>query len=140
MDNPSIMSHISIGTNAIEKASLFYDAVMATIGAKRIMEYPGAIAYGKEFPEFWLQVPHDGGRAETANGIHFGFIAPSKDAVHAFYMAALENGAKGDGEPGPRPLYGEPYYGCFVRDLDGHKIEAAYWDMELAAKSASQTD
>lgn len=134
MDNPSIMSHVSIGTNKFDDASKFYDAVLATIGAKRQFEYPGAIAYGKEFPEFWLQEPADGGTAETANGIHFGFVADSKDAVHAFYDAAVAAGASGDGEPGPRPHYGEPYYGCFVRDLDGHKIEATYWDAELAAK------
>ncbi len=139
MDSPSIMSHTSIGTNCFEEASVFYDAVLAAIGAKRMMEFPGAIAYGKEFPEFWLQLPEDGGRAETANGIHFGFIAPTKEAVHAFYEAALANGAKGEGEPGPRPLYGEPYYGCFVRDLDGHKIEAAYWDEELAARTPPHT-
>ena len=47
--------------------------------------------------------------------------------------AALEAGASGDGPPGPRPHYGAPYYGCFVRDLDGHKIEAAFWDERLAA-------
>ena len=134
MDNPNILSHVSIGTNKFEAASNFYDAVMATIGAKRVFEFPGAIAYGKEFPEFWLQEPADGGTAETANGIHFGFVADSKDAVHAFYDAAVAAGASGDGEPGPRPHYGEPYYGCFVRDLDGHKIEATYWDTELAAK------
>ena len=45
--------------------------------------------------------------------------------------AALAAGGTDEGQPGPRPDYGEPYYGCFVRDLDGHKIEAAYWDMEL---------
>ena len=40
-------------------------------------------------------------------------------------------GARDEGQPGPRPEYGEPYYGCFVRDLDGHKIEATYWDEAL---------
>ncbi len=134
MDNPNILSHVSIGTNKFDAAQKFYDAVMAAIGAKRVFEFPGAIAYGKEFPEFWLQEPADGGTAETANGVHFGFVADSKDAVHAFYDAAVAAGASGDGEPGPRPHYGEPYYGCFVRDLDGHKIEATYWDAELAAK------
>ena len=89
MDNPSIMSHVSIGTNKFEEASKFYDAVLATIGAKRQFEFPGAIAYGKEFPEFWLQEPADGGEAQTANGIHFGFVADSKDAVHAFFDAAI---------------------------------------------------
>lgn len=140
MENPSIMSHVSIGTNRFDEAKVFYDTVMKTIGAKRVFEFPGAIAYGKEFPEFWLQEPADGDKAETANGIHFGFVADSKDIVHAFYNAAIGAGASPDGAPGPRPHYGEPYYGCFVRDLDGHKIEATYWDMELAAKSALQAD
>ena len=70
--------------------------------------------------------------AETANGVHFAFLAPSKKAVGAFWEEALAAGATPDGEPGPRPHYGEPYYGCFVRDLDGHKIEAMYWDVEIA--------
>ena len=115
----------------------FYDAVLATLGCKRIMEHPGAVAYGKAFPEFWLQTPLDGKPASVGNGCHVGFIASSKEAVHAFYDAALEANATGDGAPGPRPEYGEPYYGCFVRDPDGHKIEAAFWDMEMAKKLAS---
>ena len=78
-----------------------------------------------------MQTPIDGQPANVGNGTHFGFVAPDKQAVHAFYDAALEAGASPDGPPGPRPHYGEPYYGCFVRDLDGHKIEAAYWDAEL---------
>ncbi|WP_068086687.1 VOC family protein [Polycladidibacter stylochi] len=128
MDIPSIMSHVSIGTNDFEKAIEFYDKVMPSIGAKRILEHPGAIAYGKMFPEFWVQVPFNGEPANVGNGTHFGFIAPNNDAVNAFWEAALAAGATPDGEPGPRPHYGEPYYGCFVRDLDGNKIEAAAWN------------
>ncbi len=128
--NPSIMSHVSIGTNQTEKALAFYDKVLATIGARRMLEFPEAVAYGREFPEFWVHPPHDGGKASVGNGSHFGFFAASKSEVDAFYAAALEAGGKGDGEPGPRPLYGEAYYGCFVHDLDGHKIEATYWDMD----------
>lgn len=130
-ENPSIMSHVSLGTNDLERAGKFYDAVLATIGAKRIMEHPGAIAYGKMFPEFWVQTPFDEKEAMTANGVHFGFMAASKEAVEAFWEAALANGAAADGEPGPRPHYGEPYFGCFLRDLDGHKIECTYWDQTL---------
>ncbi len=122
---PSIISHVSIGTNDFRRAVQFYDAVLATLGCKRIMEHPGAVAYGKAFPEFWLQTPLDGKPASVGNGCHVGFIASSKEAVHAFYDAALEANATADGAPGPRPEYGEPYYGCFVRDPDGHKIEAA---------------
>ena len=67
----------------------------------------------------------------VGNGTHIGFIAPTKEAVHAFYEAALKAGAIDDGVPGSRPAYSEPYYGCFVRDPDGHKVEAAFWDEQL---------
>lgn len=128
-DIPSIISHISLGTNQLDAALDFYDQVMATIGATRLEEVPGvAVAYGKKFPEFWVQVPYDQKRAGVANGVHFGFIAPNPQAVHDFYETAIKLGAQCDGKPGPRPEYGAPYYGCFVRDLDGHKIEAAFWD------------
>lgn len=133
-DNPSIISHVSIGTNQFDQARAFYDKVLATLGIVIIMEHPGAVAFGRQYPEFWLGVPHDGKPASIGNGFHMGFIAANKEQVHAFHEAALAAGATCDGPPGPRPLYGEPYYGCFVRDLDGHKIEAAYWDAELSAK------
>lgn len=126
--NPSIMSHVSIGTNDIEKALAFYDAVLGTLGAKRILEYPEAVAYGREYPEFWVHPPHDGNKAGVGNGTHFGFFAHSKAEVDAFHAAALAAGGTDDGAPGGRDLYGPQYYGCFVRDLDGHKIEATFWD------------
>ena len=129
--NPSILSHVSIGTNDFEATSTLYAKVLATLGCRDIMRHPGAVAFGRDYPEFWMQTPINGQPATLGNGSHFGFVAPDKQAVHAFYDAALEAGASPDGPPGPRPHYGEPYYGCFVRDLDGHKIEAAYWDAEL---------
>jgi catechol 2,3-dioxygenase-like lactoylglutathione lyase family enzyme len=133
-DNPSIISHVSIGTNRFAEAKAFYEKVLATLGSKVIMEIPGAVAFGKQFPEFWVQEPYDGGKAAVGNGIHFGFMARSKAEVDAFHRTALAAGAKDDGKPGGRADYGEPYYGCFLRDLDGHKIEAAFWDEELAKK------
>ncbi|MBW4552172.1 MAG: VOC family protein [Aphanocapsa sp. GSE-SYN-MK-11-07L] len=130
-ENPSILSHISIGTNNFERAVAFYDQVLPTIGCQRIMEHPGAVAYGKKYPEFWIQTPIDGQTATVGNGTHIGLIAPTKAAVHAFYEAALSAGGTDDGAPGSRPDYGEPYYGCFIRDLDGHKVEASFWDFSL---------
>jgi catechol 2,3-dioxygenase-like lactoylglutathione lyase family enzyme len=129
--NPSILSHISIGTNQFNKAIAFYDQVLATLGCQRVLAHPGAVAYGREYPEFWVQTPINGKPASIGNGSHFGFIAPNKAAVHEFYLAALAAGGTDEGAPGPRAEYGEPYYGCFVHDLDGHKIEAAFWDLEM---------
>lgn len=137
-DNPSILSHVSVGTNDFDRAVGFYDQVLPTLGCKRIMEHPGAVAYGKLYPEFWVQTPIDGRPASIGNGLHVGFVAPTKEAVQAFFAAALAAGAVGDGAPGPRPDYGEPYYGCFVRDPDGHKIEAAFWDAELISKLSGE--
>lgn len=130
MENPSILSHVSVGTNDLPRALAFYDAVLATVGAQRMMEHDGAVAYGRAFPEFWVQTPFDGRPAGTANGIHFAFVAASRAEVEAFWRAALAHGATGDGPPGPRPHYGAPYFGCYVRDPDGHKIEATFWDAE----------
>ena len=134
-ENPSIMSHVSIGTNDFARATAFYDRVLATVGAKRVHEVPGfAVAYGKAYPEFWVGIPHDGKPASIGNGVHFGFNAASQEQVQAFHREAIAAGATDDGAPGPRPDYGPPYYGCFVRDPDGNKIEAAFWDEALAAK------
>ena len=130
-NNLSCINHVSLGTNNFDSAASFYDKVLATMGVKRIMEHPGAIAYGKEFPEFWLQKPLDGERASVGNGAHVGFMAASQEEVNAFHEAALLGGAINEGFPGPRSEYGEAYYGAFVHDLDGHKIEATYIDMEI---------
>ena len=96
--------------------------------------FSGAVAYGKLYPEFWVQIPVNGDPAAVGNGSHIGFIAPSRDAVLGFHEAGLAAGAADEGEPGPREEYGAPYFGCFLRDLDGHKIEAVFWDFALAEK------
>jgi catechol 2,3-dioxygenase-like lactoylglutathione lyase family enzyme len=57
-------------------------------------------------------------------GMHICFLARDRDAVTAFYEAALANGGRGDGAPGLRPRYHASYYGAFVLDPDGHRVEA----------------
>lgn len=128
----SLVHHVSVGTNRMAEACAFYDAVLACIGARRVMDYPQAVGYGKEFAEFWVHPPHNGQAASAGNGVHFGFTATSREQVDAFYREALAQGGQSEGEPGPRPLYGDAYYGCFVRDLDGNKIEANFWSTPLA--------
>ena len=127
-ENPSIVSHLSLGTNRFEESVAFYEKVFATLGCKKLMQHEGAAAFGKLFPEFWIQSPIDGMPASVGNGTHIGFIANSQKEVHDFFRVALEAGATSEGDPGPRQAYGPEYYGCFVRDLDGHKIEATFWD------------
>ena len=126
--------HLSIGTNQFDLAVKFYDTVLATLSISRAAEHDQAIAYGKGYPTFWVQQPFDKQPATVGNGSHIGFMATSKQQVDEFYRVAIANGGRCNGKPGARPDYGEPYYGCFIIDLDGHRIEASFWDVELAAK------
>lgn len=127
---PSILNHVSIAVSDAAISLPFYDAVLATIGARRLYEHGDAVAYGKQFPEFWVHgTPFDGGAARPGVGVHFSFFARNPQEVHDFHAAALAHGATDDGAPGPRPDYGAGYYGCFVRDPDGHKLEATFFDM-----------
>lgn len=131
-ENPSIISHVSVGVTDMARACAFYDAVLATLGARRVHEEGGfAVAYGRAYPEFWVQLPYDQKPAAPGNGAHFAFTATSRDQVAAFHAAALANGGSAAGAPGPRPDYGREYYGAFVRDPDGNKIEAMLWEGAL---------
>ena len=125
------LDHVYVAVRDVEISEGFYDRVMPTLGCRKISNYPDAACYGKQFPEFWVQVPADGQPASVGNGTHIGFIAPSKEAVDAFHGAAVAAGGADDGTPGPRPDYGAAYYGGFIRDPDGHKIEATFWDVTL---------
>jgi len=120
-----MLHHVSVGVRDVERAAKFYDAVLSALGYKRVMEFmPYAVAYGEKHPSFWVQLPHNQQAATVGNGVHIGFIARSKDAVHRFHSSALAQGGTDDGAPGPRPDYGPDYYGAFVIDLDGNKLEA----------------
>jgi catechol 2,3-dioxygenase-like lactoylglutathione lyase family enzyme len=122
-----MLHHVSVGVRDVGRAAAFYDPVLQALGYTRVMEFlPHAVAYGehKDRPEFWIQVPNNQQAATNGNGTHVGFVARSKEAVDAFHAAALKAGGSNDGEPGPRPDYGPEYYGAFIYDLDGNKIEA----------------
>ncbi len=75
-------------------------------------------------PSFWIQLPINGQAASMGNGVHIAFRAETREAVDAFFLAALEQGGIEDGKPGLRTEYHPDYYGAFVRDPDGNKIEA----------------
>lgn len=124
---PPLVSHVSVGVTDIARAGAFYDAVMATLGARRIMEHEMGIGYGRAFPEFWASLPHDRGAADAGNGTHICFNAADAEAVAAFHAAGTAAGGVDDGAPGPRPEYAPGYYAAFLRDPDGNKVEAMCW-------------
>ena len=122
-----MIDHISIPVADYERAQAFYDAVLATLGYKRTKERPDATGYGFVDgypPEFWIHRRAESGAAQSGIGLHISFRAKDRAAVHAFHETALRLGAKDAGAPGVRPHYTAGFYGGFVFDLDGFKIEA----------------
>ena len=121
-----MIDHVSLGVIDLERSKAFYDAVLKPLGMTRIFNYDGGLGYGVgDKPTFWIGTPLDAGRpARAGGGTHVAFSASDRKAVDEFHRAALANGAKDDGKPGLRPIYHANYYGAFVLDPDGHKIEA----------------
>jgi catechol 2,3-dioxygenase-like lactoylglutathione lyase family enzyme len=124
------IDHVSVGVSNITRSKAFYDAALAPLGMSAVMpvEIGGnlvGVGYGKPGkPSFWIQFPINGQAASMGNGVHIAFHAEDRAAVDAFYLAAMEHGGIEDGRPGLRSEYHPDYYGAFVRDPDGNKIEA----------------
>jgi len=133
-----MLHHVSVGVRDVERAAKFYDPVLKTLGYRRVMEFlPHAIAYGesRDRPEFWIGQPQNQQPANSGNGVHVAFLAKTRQMVSKFHDAALKQGGSNGGEPGPRPDYGPSYYGAFIYDLDGNKIEAM---MNITVKAAAK--
>ncbi|NJP32017.1 VOC family protein [Micromonospora thermarum] len=116
-----MLDHLGIQVRDLPASLAFYDAVLAPLGARRMMEFPGAVGYGSSAPDFWLS-PLDG----EAQGVesHIAFTAPDRAAVQAFHDAAVAAGAEVLHAPKLWPEYHATYFGAFVRDPDGNNVEA----------------
>jgi catechol 2,3-dioxygenase-like lactoylglutathione lyase family enzyme len=120
-----MFSHVTLGTNDWAAVKPFWAAVMEALSIPVMFEYDGGIAYGEATgPKLFIGPPFDGQPATNGNGTHVAFIADSRAKVDAFYAAAVANGGSDEGPPGPRPHYHKNYYGAYVRDPDGNKIQA----------------
>lgn len=124
---PRLVSHVSVGVSDLHRAAAFYDAALAPLGVGRTMEHALGVSWGRGFPEFWASVPHDGAPASAGNGVHVCFAAQNRQAVDAFHAAGLATGGADAGAPGFRLEYAPGYYGAFLRDPDGNKVEALAW-------------
>ena len=117
-----MLDHLSIQCADVPTSAAFYDAVLATIGGQRILDFGEVIGYGvPPMPDFWL------GPRTTGDGFresHIAFTAPDRAAVLAFFETAKAAGAEVLHEPRVWPEYHPNYFGAFVRDPDGHNVEA----------------
>ena len=119
------LSHVSVGVNDLPRARAFYDPLMQILGL-RIRQADGeSVDYGTDDAlSYSLETPVNGDPATAGNGVHIAFEALDQETVNRFHREALRLGGRDAGGPGLRPEYGPTYYGAFVFDPDGNKIEA----------------
>jgi catechol 2,3-dioxygenase-like lactoylglutathione lyase family enzyme len=117
-----MLDHLSLQCSNVAASAAFYDAVLAPLGGSRVMDFGEVIGYGTPpMPDFWI------GGQTTGEGFreaHVAFSAPNREAVRAFFDAALSQGADVLHAPRLWPEYHPNYFGAFVRDPDGNNVEA----------------
>jgi catechol 2,3-dioxygenase-like lactoylglutathione lyase family enzyme len=118
-----MIAHTGLAVRDFEAAKRFYDRVLAPLGYAAKMESGESAGFndGKN-TDFWI------GASKAVEPTHVAFEAKSKAEVEQFYRAALAAGGRDNGGPGYRREYWPGYYAAFVYDLDGHNVEAVWYD------------
>jgi catechol 2,3-dioxygenase-like lactoylglutathione lyase family enzyme len=116
-----MIGYVMLGTNDLAKATAFYDALLAEIGAGRFMESDKFVAWAvsPDQPALCVTLPYDGKPATVGNGTMVALATDSPDRVRTLHARALSLGATDEGAPGDR---GEGFYAGYFRDLDGNKL------------------
>lgn len=128
-----MFSHVTVGCSDLARATLFYDAVLEPLGLVQRPVAPDGgpasscwIAPGQALPRFYVYEPFDRKPVSVGNGSMVAFLAPAPAAVDRAYAAGLAAGGSDEGAPGPRPHYGDGYYGAYLRDPDGNKVHVVF--------------
>jgi catechol 2,3-dioxygenase-like lactoylglutathione lyase family enzyme len=128
-----MLAYVTLGTNDLDRAGTFYDAVLAPLGIVRRSASEGEIGYGPDpAPSrgrqafFYLLTPFNNLPATWGNGVDVAFDAPTRAAIDAFHAAGLAQGGLDEGAPGLRSHYHAQFYTAYLRDPDGNKINAVY--------------
>jgi catechol 2,3-dioxygenase-like lactoylglutathione lyase family enzyme len=122
-----MLDHVSLGVSDLARSRRFYDAVLRPLGLVRIVDFGNdrGSDYGaapqSTGVEFTITVER---AVQPSPGMHLCFRARDREAVGEFHRLALAHRGRDDGAPGLRPQYHASYYGAFVLDPDGHRIEA----------------
>lgn len=119
-----MFSHVMLGTNDIDRAKKFYDALFAALGGKPGRIDPkGRLMYLHQGAIFMLSLPIDGQAASHANGGTIGFAVEGPEQGDAWHKAGVENGGTSiEDPPGVREDARMPMYLAYLRDPDGNKI------------------
>lgn len=119
-----MIGYLTIGTNDLNRAVKFYDALLATLGIQKLWQHGDMAAWGSSRTETALCVARPSNRqtASTGNGVMVAFKVNSAEQVDAFHAKVIELGGENEGCPGPRGKHG--VYAGYFRDLDGNKLNA----------------
>jgi catechol 2,3-dioxygenase-like lactoylglutathione lyase family enzyme len=117
-----MFDHVTIRASDRAASQRFYETVLRAIGVEPTHDDEWFV----EWDDFSLAPASAENPATT--GLHVGFAAASRELVDAFWHAGVAAGYRSDGEPGPRPEYGDDYYGGFLLDPDGNSVEAVHHD------------
>ena len=116
-----MIGYVTLGTNDLPRATAFYDALLAEIGAKQLMDLGRGIMWGvaMDKPSLGILTPYDEKPATVGNGVMVALTVDSREKVDRLHKKALALGGKDEGKPGPR---GDGFYAGYFRDLDGNKL------------------
>jgi catechol 2,3-dioxygenase-like lactoylglutathione lyase family enzyme len=117
-----MFDHVTIRVADRAASERFYNTVLQTLG---IDESYRTNTFS-QWQDFGLTAADD--EHPVTRRLHIGFVARDHDRVKAFWRAGVDAGYADDGRPGPRPEYGEDYYGGFLLDPDGNSVEACLHD------------
>ena len=125
-----MIDHVSIAVSDLAASADFYRAVLGPLGLTQLVDRtPASIGFGKKYPEFWLNARPDLKPQAETTGTHICLRAPSEIAVREFFDSAIARGGKSAGDPGPRQAAFTTYFGAFLFDYDGNKIEAVHFPL-----------
>jgi predicted lactoylglutathione lyase len=118
-----MIGYVTLGTNNLETAAAFYDALLGELGARRAMANERMVIWsaGRGQPMLAVCTPYDEQQATVGNGVMVALNVDSAQKVREVYAKALELGATDEGEPGERM---PGFYGGYFRDPDGNKFVA----------------
>jgi catechol 2,3-dioxygenase-like lactoylglutathione lyase family enzyme len=117
-----MFDHVTIRVTDRGASERFYETVLAELGIDETYRTRTFSEWG----DFSLTGADDA--YPPTRRLHLGFVAPSREHVDAFWRAGTEAGYRDDGPPGPRPEYGDDYYGGFLLDPDGNSAEAVHFE------------
>lgn len=124
-----MLGYVTLGSDNMERTRPFYDELLGSVGAKRIMEFDdeagGFTMWGTSFDQPGIAVtnPYNKQPAVAGNGNMAAILLDRRDKVDALYAKAIELGGSDEGAPGLRGEEGpQAFYGAYFRDLDGNKL------------------